>query len=292
MDHRAKAEAEFINGFPEEEVPVTTPCLRTGPCFLNDLLRFQDGVAIEAGVKELSVPRISSVKDPRRDWLALQQAPTQMPRVRGKKGERYRAGGRTWFASRTRVSLTEAVRQFAEAHTLLNGNATLAEAVKCFLAERKKAQLPSIKFPDLVKLFLENIEEEKKSRRYRLDMQARLNKAKETFSGNVADIHATDINAWLKEMKHTSGRTKNNYRSALATLLSYAREEGYLPRGIQTEAGRHSIHPALPLKVTSNGRPYPWRQLAYRKPSSRSGPATRFCSRRNRFQKHTFEQKR
>ena len=67
-------------------------------------------------------------------------------------------------------------------------------------------------------------------------MQARLNKAKETFSGNVADIQSTDINLWLKEMKHTTGRTKNNYRSALATLLAYAREEGYLPRGVQTEA--------------------------------------------------------
>ncbi|OJV22946.1 MAG: hypothetical protein BGO12_02585 [Verrucomicrobia bacterium 61-8] len=136
----------------------------------------------------------------------------------------------------TRVSLTEAARQFAEAYTLLDGDGTLTEAVKYFLAERNKARLPSIKFGDLVKLFLENIEEQKKSRRYRLDMQARLNKAKETFSGNVADLHATDINLWLKEMKHTSGRTKNNYRSSLATLLSYAREEGYLPRGVQTEA--------------------------------------------------------
>jgi len=52
----------------------------------------------------------------------------------------------------------------------------------------------------------------------------------------VADIRATDINLWLKAMKHTTGRTKNNYRSALATLLAYAREEGYLPRGVQTEA--------------------------------------------------------
>jgi hypothetical protein len=37
-------------------------------------------------------------------------------------------------------------------------------------------------------------------------------------------------------MKHASGRTKNNYRTALATLLSFARQEGHLPREIQTEA--------------------------------------------------------
>lgn len=136
----------------------------------------------------------------------------------------------------TRIPLTEAARQFAEAHTLLDGQGTIEEAVRFFLEERKKAQLPVVKFAALVNQFLENIEEEGKSRRYRLDMQARLNKAKETFSGNVGDIHATDINAWLKAMKHASGRTKNNYRSAMATLLSYAREEGFLPRGVQTEA--------------------------------------------------------
>ena len=136
----------------------------------------------------------------------------------------------------TRVTLTEAARQFAEAYTLLDGRGTINEAVKYFLADRQKAQLPTIKFPDLVETFLKSIKEQKKSRRYTLDMQARLNKAAETFTGFVGDIQATDINRWLMDMKHTSGRTKNNYRSALATLLSFARQEGYLPRGVQTEA--------------------------------------------------------
>lgn len=136
----------------------------------------------------------------------------------------------------TRVALTEAARQFAEAYTLLDGRGTIGEAVRYFLAERKKAQLPAIKVGDLVELFLKNIKDQKKSRRYTLDMQARLHKAAETFTGFVADIQATDINRWLQDMKHASGRTKNNYRSALATLLSFARQEGYLPRAIQTEA--------------------------------------------------------
>lgn len=136
----------------------------------------------------------------------------------------------------TRVTLTEAARQFADAYTLLDGRGTLDEAVRYFLAERKKAQLPAVKLPDLVETFLKSIKDQKKSRRYTLDMQARLHKAAETFTGFVADIHAKDINRWLQDMKQTSGRTKNNYRSALATLLSFARQEGYLPRGTQTEA--------------------------------------------------------
>ena len=136
----------------------------------------------------------------------------------------------------TRVTLTEAARQFAEAYTLLDGRGTIDEAVRFFLAERKKAQLPAIKVAALVELFLKSVKDQEKSRRYTLDMQARLHKAAESFTGYVADIQATDINRWLQDMKHASGRTKNNYRASLATLLSFARQEGYLPRGVQTEA--------------------------------------------------------
>lgn len=136
----------------------------------------------------------------------------------------------------TRVTLTEAARQFAEAFNLLEGRATISEAVKYFLAERQKAQLPPIKMGDLVELFLKNIKAQRKSRRYTLDMQARLHKAAETFTGLVGDIRATDINSWLLNMEHATGRTKNNYRTSLATLLSFARQEGYLPRETQTEA--------------------------------------------------------
>lgn len=136
----------------------------------------------------------------------------------------------------TRVAFTEAARQFAEAYTLLDGRGTIVEAVKFFLEEHQKAQLPPIKVSILIESFLKHLKEQKKSRRYTLDMQARLHKAAETFAGNVADIKATDINLWLIGMKEASGRTRNNYRSALATLLSYARSQGYLPRGVQTEA--------------------------------------------------------
>ena len=62
--------------------------------------------------------------------------------------------------------------------------------------------------------FLADIREKEKSRRYILDMQARLHKAAETFTGYVGEIHAEQIDCWLSLMKKTSGRTKNNYRAA------------------------------------------------------------------------------
>lgn len=98
------------------------------------------------------------------------------------------------------------------------------------------SQLPPIKAGVLVESYLTNIKAQKKSRRYTLDMQARLHKAAGAFTGFVADVQATDINRWLENMHHATGRTKNNYRTALATLLSFARQEGYLARETQTEA--------------------------------------------------------
>ena len=84
----------------------------------------------------------------------------------------------------TGVSLTEAARQFAEAHRLLEGCGSLSEAVRCFLEERKRTQLSPIKLPDLVEKFMEHLRGQEKSRRYTLDMQSRLHKATQTFMGS------------------------------------------------------------------------------------------------------------
>jgi integrase len=134
------------------------------------------------------------------------------------------------------VPLTEAVRQFAEAHTRLAGQGTIAEAVRLFLEERKKAKLVPIKLPELVARFLADIRTREKSRRYILDMQARLHKAAVAFKGLVGEIHSPQIDEWLASMKEASGRTKNNYRTAMITLFSFARQKGHLPRDRQTEA--------------------------------------------------------
>jgi hypothetical protein len=77
-----------------------------------------------------------------------------------------------------------AVRQFAEARTSCwPDRGSILDAVKCLLAESRKVQLKPIKFFSLMEKFLADIREKGKSRRYILDMQARLNKAAETFTG-------------------------------------------------------------------------------------------------------------
>lgn len=132
------------------------------------------------------------------------------------------------------IGLLEALRQFFDARKLLAGRATVLGAVQGYLKELERAQLPEILFPELVEKFLVWVKAEK-SRRYKLDMQARLRTAAKTFTGKIGDIKTAEIDAWLAGMAELSGRTKNNYRNAIRTLFRFARDKNYLPRQEKTE---------------------------------------------------------
>lgn len=134
------------------------------------------------------------------------------------------------------VTLTDAVRQFAYARKKLNGEGEIADAVNFFMTQRSKAKLPEVLISDLVMKLLADLRNKEKSRRYVLDMQARLNRAAEYFTGNISEVRSSQIDDWLTSMEEASGRTKNNYRTALITLFSFARQKGYLTRGQETEA--------------------------------------------------------
>jgi integrase len=136
------------------------------------------------------------------------------------------------------ISLSNAVRQFAEAHKILRGGSIVSAAqfyAKHLEEENRRSALTPITFPELTTKFLDSIKETK-SRRYILDLKSKLKKASGVFKGQIRGIRADDIDEWLSGMKKASGRTKNNYRMALLTLFSYARDKKHLPRGERTEA--------------------------------------------------------
>jgi integrase len=136
------------------------------------------------------------------------------------------------------ISLTEAVRQFAEAHKVLGGGSIVSAAqfyAKHLEEENRRGALTLITFPELTTKFLDSIKGTKSSR-YILDLTSKLKKASGVFKGQIRSIRADDIDQWLSGMKNASGRTKNNYRTALITLFSYARGKKHLPRGEKTEA--------------------------------------------------------
>lgn len=136
------------------------------------------------------------------------------------------------------ISLVDAVRQFADAHKVLNGSSVVSAAqfyAKHLEEENRRGALTPITFPELSTKFLESIKGTKSSR-YILDLKSKLKKASKTFKGQIRGIRADDIDSWLSDMKTPGGRTKNNYRTALITLFSYARDKKHLPRGEKTEA--------------------------------------------------------
>ena len=136
------------------------------------------------------------------------------------------------------VSMNEAVRQFVEAKKQLGGASLVAAAQffsKHLAEENRRGALVPITFPELVTKYLDSIRG-MKSARYILDLEVRLKKAVKVFKGQVRDIRADDIDQWLLGMNKAKGRTRNNYRMALLTVFSYARDKKHLPRGEKTEA--------------------------------------------------------
>jgi integrase len=136
------------------------------------------------------------------------------------------------------ISITEAARQLAEAHKILAGVPILKAAefyVKHLEQEIKRGALQPITVPDLVTKYMASIRG-KKSKRYVEDLHSKLGRAAKAFTGQLREIRADDIDKWLDGMEDAGERTKNNYRMALLTLFSYARDKNHLPRGEQTEA--------------------------------------------------------
>ncbi len=137
-----------------------------------------------------------------------------------------------------KVGLTDVARQYADARRIL-GDTSILQAVEFYAKQREQEQrrgaLQPITLPDLVTTYLAAIKG-KKSKRYVEDLTSKLNRAAKAFNGEIRDIRAVDIDRWLDGMDDAGDRTKNNYRMAMVTLFSYARDKNYLPRGEQTEA--------------------------------------------------------
>ena len=78
------------------------------------------------------------------------------------------------------------------------------------------------------------------SRPYLAQLRSDLRRFARDVKKNVADVTGTEIDAWLRGLRHdgnpVSGRTRNNVRTSLTTLFSFAKQRGYLPKHMPTEA--------------------------------------------------------
>jgi len=136
---------------------------------------------------------------------------------------------------RINVPLLECVTGFVAAHTALNGEGSILEAVNFYVANRQKREMPVIRVPALVDAFLAEKTRQGKSTAYMLDITRRLNAFKAACNAEVGTVSTGDIAMWLRSIGAT-GRNFNNYRSTICTLFSFARERGFLARDKKTEA--------------------------------------------------------
>lgn len=137
------------------------------------------------------------------------------------------------------VPLEMAAMQFAQAYALLEGG-SLVEAAR-FYVKRNPHRMPKKPMPDLVAEMIEAKTADGVSKYYISDLKWRLGQFAEKFPGDIAFLTSAEIGDFLRGLKGqadkdkksaaVSGRSRNNFRRAIGTLLNFAVSRGYLLKG-------------------------------------------------------------
>jgi integrase len=129
------------------------------------------------------------------------------------------------------VPLNVAVEEFVAAKKI---------GVPLLAAAKFYHETHSTKFPDkgvsaVVAEFLAAKRADGRSVRYLQDCKARLERFSRDFKVSLRDVRTQELDAWLRGLK-LSPRTRNNFRTVICSLFSFARDAGYLAKGKPTEA--------------------------------------------------------
>jgi hypothetical protein len=125
-------------------------------------------------------------------------------------------------------TLAGIVSEWETATAALAGLGGIADAVAAFVKASKKATLPECSVAKMVAKFMEAKRRENFSDFYLDDIERKLDRFALAFRVNISTVTPEEIILWLA--KQGSGRNANNLRSSVATLFSFARENGFLPR--------------------------------------------------------------
>ena len=127
-----------------------------------------------------------------------------------------------------------ALQEFVAAKKIL-GDIPLVSAAERFMADAKAANLKPITVSDLVKEFLKAKESDGLSSRYLKDCRLRLGRFGRDVQKPISTVKTADIDLWLRSLNQ-SPRSRNNFRTLIVTLFSFAQSAGYLPKDRSTEA--------------------------------------------------------
>jgi len=126
------------------------------------------------------------------------------------------------------VPMDTACREYAESFQLLNGRGSVVEAVRYYL-KTHNVQLPTIDTAKAVEEMLAQSQADGKSPERIHQLRTYLERFKEAFTGNLADVTSSTIQGFLTAMS-ASERTKKNCRDVLRTFFKWCAARGYLTR--------------------------------------------------------------
>jgi len=129
--------------------------------------------------------------------------------------------------SKCNVPLDVAVNEYAHAVTLLNGVGTLTEAVRLFVRHHAGFQ-SRVMVSQAVEELLKARRSDGSSPIHIDDLECRLGVFAKAFSCPICEVRDTDIHDFLMNLKFAP-RTKNNYRTAISNLFSFARLKKHVP---------------------------------------------------------------
>jgi len=139
----------------------------------------------------------------------------------------------------TGVPLEMAAMQFADAHALLQGG-SLVEAARYYV-KRNPPQMPKMLVPKVVEEMIAAKTADGVSKYYTSDLKWRLGRFAKKFPGSITFVTSADIQDFLRDLKGepdeagkalpVTGRSRNNFRRAIGTLINFAVSRGYLVKG-------------------------------------------------------------
>lgn len=141
------------------------------------------------------------------------------------------------------VPLDSLAAQFLEATQAL-GPIPLRQAVDYYLKKHPKNLQPKL-VKDVISEMLEVKRQDGLNRKYLQHLRSDLKQFAKAFSGNLSTITGSDIDFWLRSLG-VAGRTRNNLRTSVKTLFSYAKSKRYLPKD-------HDELDAVPIAKTGDG---------------------------------------
>lgn len=133
-------------------------------------------------------------------------------------------------------------KEHAAARKIL-GDVSVLEAAQFYERHGKTVKAKKT-VSEVAEELIAGLKADKKSDYHIRDMERRLRVFAQEFTGLITEVETKAINEWLRNLKGQDSygkelafapKTRNHYRNAVGQLFNFARDHGYLPKGMPTE---------------------------------------------------------